>query len=631
MAEPTTTTTTTKLSSAPLKSFMAAGPTLHYSHQFVHRFWGLTVVVYVLACIFWNRILIGGLISLVPGDLIDPVLWGLGRFVASPISIYEYPWQILVLGLLMGILAAVPVLASQLLSFRYSIPFILAAMFLAKLYFFGVFVLVSCVAVACRPLRFRSRFIAVALCMAPQVIYWAVWGGYETADPLRWGFSYSPWILSWLTGLVMAAAVLGVGHYTRYRPGLIFAVSSLLLIGAYSAFEDHIGFSELDYQRYVAGNNPEEVVEFHDYSISSILDAVIADDALRSELKGLFYPTESMQLREKLKGEIQNLLIYHQWPQWFQRKMPNRLKYQARRSQLLERYHLYMDKWPHKSKRMPTALYFTAMLNEYQPDVQYLGRTETLRFYNNIPIKDNILIWQELFNSYPKSPESLEARWRLAWHYATEEQFDRAMELCQVTHSLIQEQVAKIQPKTTGEDERDSIFSAFQPPPLTTITPFKLQELDTRVLKLLELISKENRGPDEKSSRRLATFIRLNPYAYDYPKHLESLLVEMPKEDPLRDNVLLAQAMLIPDARSRAKALLSLAKTYQGTDAGICANFETALSLLQVKKQMSDEDPAKTQLTRDIRDIFEMFLKEYPESIYANRARMLIQTLPEPN
>jgi len=620
--------TTTKPSFAPLKSFMAAGPTLHYSHDFVHRFWGLTVVIYILACFFWNRILIGGLISLIPTDVIDPGLWSLGRFVASPVSIYEYPWQIVVLGTLMGILATAPVLISQLYSFRYSIPLILSVMLIAKLYFFGLFVGISCIAVACRPLRFRSRFISVAFCMAPQVIYWSVWGGYATADPIRWGFSYAPWIFAWLTGLVMAGIVLGVGHYTRYRPGLIFAMSLVLLAAMYSVFHDHVGFAELDYQLYVAGSNPDEVVEFHDYSLSDLIDGVIADDALRSWLIGIFYPTEPILLREKLKDEIQNLLVYNQWPQWFQKKMPERLKYQARRRELLNRYQQFMDKWP-QSKRMPIALYFTALLNEYQPDVRSFRHTEILRFYHDYPFKDNILIWQELFNRFPQSPESLEARWRLARHDAAEGRFERATELSQVTRSMVQELLGKIQ-ISTETDDKESLLAAFQSPSLTIMTPFKLRDLDARLRKLQQLIDRTNQGPDDGSRHRLAVFVGLNPYASEYESRLEALLREMPKDDALRDNVELAKAMLILDPRNRAKALSDLAGAYAGTDAGIHARFETALSMLLVWKDLQSVDSARGSLLQDIRQILNDFLLAHPDSIDADQARLLLQTLPVP-
>ena len=613
--------------STPLKSFMAAGPTLHYSHDFVHRFWGLTVIIYILVCSFWNRILIGGLISLVPTDVIDPGLWSLGRFVASPVSIYEYPWQIAVLGTLMGILAVTPILVSQLYSFRYSIPLILSVMFIAKLYFFGLFVAVGCIAVACRPLRFRSRFISVALCMAPQVIYWAIWGGYATADPIRWGFSYAPWIHAWLTGLVMAGFVLGVGHFTRYKPGLIFTLSVVLLGVSYSMFHDHIGVAELDYQRYVAGSNPEEAVEFHDISLAGLIDDVIADDALRSYLIGIFYPTEPIALREKLKEEIQNLLVYNQWPQWFQKKMPERLRYQSRRRELLNRCQLFMDRWP-QSRRMPIALYFTALLNEYQPDVRFFGRTETLRFYHDYPFKDNILIWQELFNRFPQSPESLEARWRLARHDAAEGRFERAMELSQVARSMIQEQLLKAREQADRTD-KESILSAFQSPSPTIMTPFRLRDLDLRLRMLQRLIGRENLGPDEASRRRLAAFVGLNPYAVEYASRLDALVSEMPKADPLLDNVLLARAMLIPDARARAAALSELAEQYKGTDGGIHARFETALTLLLIWKDTPPAGDARQVLLQDIRNILTTFLEEHPESIYVDQGRSLLQTLPQ--
>jgi len=624
MAEPTT---TTKPAAAPPKSFMAAGPTLHYSHPFVHRFWGLTVVVYVLVCFFWNRILIGGLISVVASDVIDPGLWSLGRFVASPVSIYEYPYQILILGSLMGVLATAPVLVSQLYSFRYSIPLILALMFIAKLYFFGLFVGISSIAVACRPLRFRSRFISLALCMSPQVAYWAIWGGYKTADPIRWGFSYAPWIYAWLTGLAMGALVLGVGHFTRYRPGLIFTISTVLLAATFGVFQKHIGFAELDYQLYVAGSNPEEVVEFHSHSLSGLIDDVIADDALRSYLIGIFYPTEPVLLREKLKEEIQNLLVYNQWPQWFQKKMPQRLRYQSRRRELLNRCQEFMERRP-QSKRMPIALYYTAMLNEYQPDVRYFGRTESLRFYSDYPFKDNILIWQELYDRFPQSPESLEARWRLARHDAAEGRFDRAMQLCQVTRTMIQEQLNRMDAQPT--QEKESIWSAFHKPMQTAMTSFKLRDLDMRTRTLQRLIDRENQGNDEASRRRLAMFVGLNPYAPEYPARLESLLREMGKDDPLRDNVLLARAMLTPDARRRAAELSELAATYQGTDAGIRARYESAMSLLEIWKDSQIDNQLRRTLLEEVRAALTGFIAEYPDSLYAEPAQSLLQTLPAP-
>ena len=122
----------------PSKSFMTVGPTLHYSHSNVMRCWWLAVVVYVLACLFWSRILTGTALELNSERLSAWNSWALGPFVVSPISIYEYPWQIVVLGWLMAVLAVAPIMAAQLMSFRFSLPMILAVL-IARLHWFGVF------------------------------------------------------------------------------------------------------------------------------------------------------------------------------------------------------------------------------------------------------------------------------------------------------------------------------------------------------------------------------------------------------------------------------------------------------------------------------------------------------------
>ena len=355
-------------SNGPVKSFMTVGPTLHYSHSNVRRCWGLAVFVFWGVCFFWSRILTGVLPGLDYDMLFNPGLWGLERFILSPLSIYEYPWQILVLGLLMGVLGIGPVLVSQLLSFPHSVFMILGVVFIAKLPLFGVFLIVSCVAAACRPLRFRSRFIALALCMAPQLVYWAVFGGAQSVDPVRWGFSFAPWICAWLIGLLTAGVVIGVGHFTRYRPGLVWFILGIEFVVAIFIFESKVSFAELDYQLYVAGNNPEEVRQFHDRNMTQAIDDSMQDPETRSFLTGLFYSPEPIVLRKELKEEIKDRLSHDQWPSWF--NVPEELDYRGKRQLLLGQYDLFIQKHP-KSKRIPIVLYYKAILHEYRPDTQF--------------------------------------------------------------------------------------------------------------------------------------------------------------------------------------------------------------------------------------------------------------------
>ena len=108
-------------------------------------------------------------------------------------------------------------------------------------------------------------------------------------DPVRWGFSFAPWIYAWLSGLAMAGLILGIGHFTRYKPGLNWLIGLLVLGIAFGVFQRHIGFAELDYHRYIALNDPSDAVEFQDQSISETLDKVLADPSERSRLEGQFF------------------------------------------------------------------------------------------------------------------------------------------------------------------------------------------------------------------------------------------------------------------------------------------------------------------------------------------------------
>lgn len=611
----------------PSKSFMTAGPCLHYSHANVNLCWALSIAVYLAVSIFWSRLLIGEDLSVSLAGLFYPEFWNIGRFVAAPLSIYEYPWQIVVLGILMGILATLPVLVSQLLSFRYTIPMIIIVVVVSRLGLFSVFLTVSCIAVACRPLRFRSRFISVALCMAPQIVYWAVWGGYGSIDPIRWGFSYAPWVYAWLTGLFMTAVILAIGHFNRYKPGVVWTTSLLLLLLACSIFYYKIGFSELDYQLYVAGASPEEAVEFHDHSLTPILDEIIQDDPTRSWLQGIFYPAEPLQLREKLKSDIQNQLVYGNWPQWIQKKLPTQFLYQTKRLNLLRQYERFIDRWP-KSDRMPIALYNKAIANEMHPDIRRFGRTETLHFYSDYPYYENILIWQKLYEDFPASPESLEARWRIAMQEAGRGKFDKAEELCDVAVSLTSDEIDKLENQTIASNT--GILSAFTLPPKTAMTATKLRDVVFRLRKLRALIGRENQGTTPQSKQRLAEFVTLNPYRLDYDAKLTTLLAGMEQTDLLQNYILLALALTQPDSDVRLKKLTELTTLAPpACDAAIQTQYEIAVIKIGIWKNPQTTPDVKKAALSESRKILTQLTASHPGTLWADQAETFLVSLPE--
>lgn len=654
---------TDKTPKAP-KSFLAVGPTLHYSHANVQRCWLLAVVAFAITCLFWSRIVTGTFWAFDLQSKTPPDFWRLSHITVTGASIYEYPWQIIVLGLLMGVLAVVPILISQLMSFGHSFVFVLAVFFLANLPGFSLSVFASCFAVASRPFRFRSRIIAIALCTAPQLLYWAFLGAARDAAPLEWGFSFAPWIWAWLVGLTVAGLVLGIGHYTRYRPGLNWLFTTTTLLLALGVFEWKLGFDELDYQFYIAKNNPEQVAQFRDQSIREALDRTITDPATRKTLAGFFLPTEPIPLREELKREIQIQLSMDRWPHWF--VVPENLQYQQQREWLNEQYDRFINptrSWwmPEKlhagivkrrarSRRMPIALYYKALLSEYGPDLPRIRRDEVLHFYSDYPHERSGEIWFKLYLNFGHTIESAEARWRIAKHLAGRGRFRPvngmadpnapagptpepnniprdATTFLNQAQAIIEAELARVEQTPPPPD---SLLGAFRPPAETVVTPVKARELLRRVHELQMLIGDQNIQGSEGAAGRLVRFVMLDPRDLEYPRALDVLLEQSDPNDGLYDNILLAQAQLIADGQTRQERLTELNRKYQSTDGGMKALYELTRLRIRLYQEQSDSGREKKKLLGEARDMLASFLSLYPESFYAEQVRRNLDSLPSP-
>jgi len=611
---------------ATSKSFMTAGPTLHYSHKNVVRCWMLAFFVFALSCIFWSKILSGSFWSFDLQTVISPSLWHLGQSTITGVSIFEYPWQISVLGLLMGILAIVPVLISQLMSFSYCLPFIVVLLFLANLPGFALSVLLGCFAAACRPLRFRSRFVAIALCTLPQLVYWGYFGSAWGIEPVKWGFSFAPWICAWMTSLGIAGGVLGIGHYTRYRPGLVWIFTCIVLVAAVGVFEITIGFDDLDYQLYVAKNNPEQADEFHQHSIEEALDTTITNPSARVKryLESSFYPTERIPLRAALKEKIQSQLALDLWPNWF--TVPPELRYQEKRQWLFSQYDLFINRRP-ASPRMPIALYYKAILSEYRPDIKALGQKDVLRFYNDYPYERSQDLWYWLYTDFGDSPESIEARWRIARVYAGRGEFEMAEKLLTTAQTMAQKHRTKLLQKDKKEVQR--LFSPFCPPADSAITISKLDELERRIKLLRSLIGPENRNGKKASKKYLAEFILLNPYDLQFEGYLDDLLEVTGSKDGLRDNILLAKAKLIADEQLRSEKLSRLHNEFKKTDGGMQALYELGLLKIRIWNKKDDANTEqKNKALAEARVTLAGFIKLYPDSIFTNQVSKNLADLP---
>jgi hypothetical protein len=536
----------------------------------------------------------------------------------------------------MGLMAVFPILVAQLLSFAYSIPFILATFLLAGLPGLALSLVISCIGAACRPLRFRSRIIAIALCMAPQLAYWGIFGPVKGAEPVVWGISFAPWLTAWLVGLIVVGIVLATGHFTRYRPGILFWTEIVALVGTCALFEATIGINELAYHRYVLQNAPESVRQFHDQQITSLLDRTIRDQAVRQYLSGFFYPTDPIQLRQTLKREIQQELMYDRWPSWFQ--VPAELNYQRARQQLLNQYDRFIRPvrpwWmPNTvyqrivsrratSSRMAVALYYKAIVYDYTPDIPLLGRQEVLRFASDFPSERSREAWYQLYCNFSKSPESIEARLRIARHWASQGYFELAQNLIREAKTLLAEALSN-----QDTEEPRAQRSPFHKPATSIMTEARLKDLQARLERFSVLIGPENRTDNQVSEARLAQFLKLNPYTIDYEARLQDLLAEMPPNDPLLDNLLLAQAKTIADVEACASRLYAIFRQFPDRDGGKEALYELARLKIRMYQAETNTESRRT-LLKEVRQLLEQVCQLYSGQFLAEEARATMATLP---
>jgi hypothetical protein len=264
-------------------------------------------------------------------------------------------------------------------------------------------------------------------------------------------------------------------------------------------------------------------------------------------------------------------------------------------------------------------------LTEYSPDYRLLEK-ETLHFYSDYPFDRSRSVWFKLYTDFTNSPESLEARWRIAMQWAGQARFDEAQAIIIEASKILETRLKLL---TSDQPTEESIFSLFHPPPDSAMTISKLMELQRKLSQLRTLISSDNYTSKPDSVKRLARFVTLNQNSPDYAGQLDELLSEMGKNDPLRDNVLLAQIKLIPDEQLLAEKLTELHTQHYKTDGGMQALHELSLLKIHFWQQ---EDPAnveqKKKYLADAKATLTEFLRMYPNSFPAEQVKKNLASLP---
>lgn len=173
------------------------------------------------------------------------------------------------------------------------------------------------------------------------------------------------------------------------------------------------------------------------------------------------------------------------------------------------------------------------------------------------------------------------------------------------------------------------LFGLFRPPADSVMTVPKLDELQRKISQLQVIVSSQNRTDEPGSIERLATFVILNPHVSEYSQHLDGLLEQTEDGDPLRDNILLAQAKLIDDELRRAEKFSEIHKKYDKTDGGTMALYELGLLRISLWRQQNESNAElKKKRLEQARATLTSFISLYPNSFCTEQVKKNLAGLP---
>ena len=606
------------------------GPTIGFPRRQRFFFWAGNLVLYCLVNMFYLRLNSGNWIdnhyTYTSHNLIEQLL--------SPLNIFEYPSYIIVAGVIMALLCSVPILTAHLYNFWHAIPFVLAVYFLGHNHVLCLCILVSSAAAGMEPMRFKSKFVAAILCLLPEILYWVIFSGNNPEQHvLRWAVLYAPWILAFLACIVLIGTVIAVGHFGRYRPGVLTPTFGIFLAGIVLLFHFSIGMNERDFQADVFRNSPAQLKVLNSESIVIAVEKELAK-ILKKDPNYNPQTTRDILLLEWYEAFSDDFLRDPELPtkQYYlspaEERAANYVRSLANATKQINTFkHLYP-----RDQRVADALYYLAMLADCQPDRRALLNENLLRFHFDLPSADSQPLWDELLSKFGKSSWSIEARWRLAHLLAgtipqtpTESfRFDQAQKLLLDAQTLCEERL--LQRRKLADTSRISdswLGDIFQKPP-RALSLEQLSNLQMRIAQTLMLIDQENRTGHLTHDKRLAQFVRLDLRHPDYEKNLQLLLQNSPQPDPLIDNIELAQARLITDPDKKITLLTDLTRRYQDRDGGVQAMLELAQTLLE-KRNRSEHQGDRELLLSRCQEYLQKIITLRPNSLPAKFAHELLR------
>ncbi len=578
-------------------------------------------------------------------------------FVQYPVSVEQVPLMVVILGLTVGVMIAVPIVVAQLYRFPASLLFTAQVLLLGHLPTLAGFLLLSGYIAGGQRLRLSFRFASTALGLIPIVIYFfiATKGVDLTDEDVR--VSLSAALLA--TVVVVVTAML-IAHQGRRRleggalgvivalgliPVTIWAVTvpskqellidpaaRLMLYAPWLlAIVSACVFSAVALLiAWVVNYRPGAIAPVLAalFAVPVLLfEAEVGRDELSYRVLEFEYGPRSRRYfhQEDVKDRIV-ALAQQRWTHdpsldvqalianiellWEGEFEPlGELKREESEHQMTalaaDQYAVaeacdeFRQRRPH-SRYIPNVLYIKARALDMRVDVPRFRRDGILTFYDDFPNPGSRQTWETLLANYPESPLAGVALHRLAIFQLRERQVDAATEYL--------EQLVDRFDRPVGEQPpaRGSLAEIFARKPPTSSLDVQLPSVVEQGRELLELV-RANGNDAIYGALPIAELLQLDPRSKWYREQLRVMLDKYGRS-LLVDNLRLRLALAAESLSGRIGSLQDLIREYPRGDALPEALYRLG-ELLE-----ADARPEEARLA------YGRVVDEYAGSVWARRA-----------
>ena len=501
----------------------------------------LNLVGFVAVNAFWQYLATGRWLDLSPAAF-QHGFDQFGEMFLKPLSIFHYPWLILVIAGLLSVVFLTPVIVAVLYHEVVAIAFVLVVAGVGHAPGLALFQIAGCVLAARTRLRNEAPFLATLLGMVPLGIYLVsalAVGEPPVARPLQRWVLWAPVAAAVVFSILGAVIVLALARLTAYRPGVVWPVLAVLLLGPVILFHVQIGTDDLDY-------------------------ALIANEL--TEADALFESEPLDRWRREHQGEGLN-------PEALENRIQGDLK--VRKDRLLERCRAFPTDHP-DSGWAPAVLWISAQAQSLKLD-DISRRAGLVKYSAAFALAESEPVWERLLKKHPTSPHAALAAWKLGQLAIRRKDMRLAGQRLRLAVDRLGRHAAKRTAHQKYEGAAPLFFPRVAAPAGRNWQYY--QNAWFSAWRLVWIMEENHVADDPASAEALAALQALNPRSAAYLEDLDSL-AERYEGTQMGDNLILAYALATPNVYRRAEMLIELAKN-KNTDAAIEATF--ALGMLAMK------------------------------------------------